>query len=230
MRRRWATKRSTAFAAPRLERSPATTTEVSRTIRRILTSHRMSYIMEYFHWARSSLPDGQELRPELSSGESFQGAEACVEFGGRQATLTVEHAQKIRGRTLALARVAFEAARNQVAVGVASVAHPWHNVVEAPHVSGSAAKAVKAGAAFALVNGFAELPGFHEVRGFEPRCTRPYRDPSGLHRVNGPRRQVRAVLARADSLDLLGQAHLDEMAGFVPFKHAQSPQLIEPAH
>src|SRR5260370_34101348 len=60
MRRRWATRRRTAFAAPRLERSPATTTEVSRTTRRIETSHRMSYIIGYFNWCDDSYRLGAE--------------------------------------------------------------------------------------------------------------------------------------------------------------------------
>src|SRR5260370_33798848 len=96
---------------------------------------------------------GWELRGELACGEIFQGAEARVEFGGRQAPQAVESAQKIRRGTVALARVAFETAGNQVAVGIASEAHAGHDVVEALHMSGSAAEAVKAGAAFAVVDG-----------------------------------------------------------------------------
>jgi len=34
----------------------------------------------------------------------------------------------------------------------------------------------------------------------------------------------------AEGADLLGQAHLHEVAGFAAFEQAQSPQLIEPAH
>src|SRR6266704_6313888 len=116
---------------------------------------------------------------ELAAGEVFQGAKAGVEFGGRQAALAVERAQKIRDRTVALARVAFETAGNQVAVGIPSQAHPWHDVVEALHVSGSAAKAVKASAAFAIVNGFAERPGFQEIRGFERQGRRLPGGPRG---------------------------------------------------
>jgi hypothetical protein len=50
--------------------------------------------------------------------EIFQGAETSVEFGGRQAPLALERAQKIPDRAVALARVAFETAGNQVAVGI----------------------------------------------------------------------------------------------------------------
>src|SRR6266571_5128024 len=160
-------------------------------------------------------------RGEFACGEIFQGAKTAVEFGGREAPQAVESAQKIRDRTVALARVAFDTAGNQVAVGIASQAHAWHDVVEALHVSGSAAKAVKAGAAFAIVNGFAERPGFQEIRGFESR---------GRRLSRGPRGQCRAVFAPAERADLLGQAHLRKMAGLAAFQHAQSPQLIEPAH
>src|SRR5437867_1660408 len=145
--------------------------------------------------------NGWECRAELACGEIFQGAEASVEFGRREAPLAVESAQKIRDRTVALARVAFDTAGNQVAVGIASEAHAWHDVVEAVHVSGSAAEAVKASAAFAIVNGFAERPGFQEIRGFERRGRRL---PGGLEG---------AISARAERADLLGQAHLHEMAG-----------------
>src|SRR5258708_39587114 len=62
---------------------------------------------------------GCQAGAELACGEIFQGAEAYVEFGGRQAPLAVERAQKIRRRTVTLARVAFDTAGNQVAVGIA---------------------------------------------------------------------------------------------------------------
>src|SRR6266571_5262380 len=148
-------------------------------------------------------------RAELACGEIFQGAKTAVEFGGRQAALAVESAQKIRGGTVALARVAFDTRGNQVAVGVASEAHAWHDVVEALHVGGSAAEAVKAGAAFAIVNGFAERPGFQEIRGFERRGSRLPGELEG------------ATFARAEGADLLGQAHLHEMAGLAAFEQAQ---------
>jgi hypothetical protein len=102
---------------------------------------------------------------ELSGGEIFQGAEARVEFGGGEAALAVERAQEIGSRMLALAEVAFHTAGNEVAVGVASEAHSGHDVVEALHISGSAAKAIKAGAAFAIMNGFAKRPSFQEIGG-----------------------------------------------------------------
>jgi len=120
---------------------------------------------------------GREHRAELAGGEIFQGSKPSVEFGGRQAPQAIENAQEIPGRTIALARVAFETAGNQVAVGIASEAYAWHNVVEPVHVSGSAAEAVKAGAAFAIVHGFAERPGFQEIRSFERRGRRLSRGP-----------------------------------------------------
>src|SRR6266571_3748541 len=82
---------------------------------------------------------------------------------------------------------------------------------------GSAAEAVKAGAAFAIVNGFAERPSTQEIRGFEGRGRRL---PGG---ARGSRGQCRAIFARAEGADLLGQAHLDEVAGFAAFEQAQRP-------
>src|SRR5215472_10555550 len=102
----------------------------------------------------------RKLRAELACCEIFQGAKAAVEFGGRQAALAIENTQKIRGGHVAFECVAFDAAGNQVAVGIASEARAWHDVVQALHVTGSAAEAVKAGAAFSIVNGFTERPGF----------------------------------------------------------------------
>src|SRR6266699_1848940 len=114
-------------------------------------------------------------RAEFACGEIFQGAEASVEFRGRQAPLAVESTQKIRDRTVALARIAFDTAGNQVAVGIASEPRAWHDVVEALHVGGSAAEAVKASAAFAIVNGLAECPSTQEIRGLKGRGRRLFR-------------------------------------------------------
>jgi hypothetical protein len=44
----------------------------------------------------------RQRRAELACGEVFQGAEASVELGGREAALAVEGAQKIGGGTVAL--------------------------------------------------------------------------------------------------------------------------------
>jgi hypothetical protein len=164
------------------------------------------------------------LRAALACGEIFQRAKPCVEFGGCKAALTVERAQKIRGGAVALARVAFDAAGNQVAIGIAPEAGAWHDVVEALHVRGGAAKAEEASAAFAIVNGFAERPGFQEIRGFEGRGRKLSRGPRGAHS------HWRTIFAQTDGVDILGQAHFDEMAGLAAFEQAQSAELIEPAH
>src|SRR5260370_36475906 len=79
--------------------------------------------------ARHVVPlHGREHRAELAGGEAFQSAKACVEVCGRQAPQAGEGAAEIPGGTVALARVAFETAGNQVAVGIASQARAWHDV------------------------------------------------------------------------------------------------------
>jgi len=134
--------------------------------------------------------------PQLACGESLQGAEARVELLRRQAPLTVERAQKIADRTVGFARVAFNTAGNQVAVGIAPEAYAGHDVVEALQFTGSPAKAVKASAAFAIVNGFAERPGFPEIFGFERRGRRLPRSPH--HPIAHLRDEWRAISAPAE--------------------------------
>ena len=110
-----------------------------------------------------------QRRAELAGGEVFHGAKACVEFASSQAPLALENAEKMRSRHVAFECVAFDTTGNQVAVGIASEAHAWHDVVDASRVRGSAAEAVKADAVFAIVNSFAERQATPEIRGFEGR-------------------------------------------------------------
>src|SRR5258708_16498954 len=56
---------------------------------------------------------GREHRAELACGEIFQGAEAAVEFGGRQAPEAVERTQKNPGWPGAPAPIAFATTRKQ---------------------------------------------------------------------------------------------------------------------
>src|SRR5579859_3512943 len=180
------------------------------------------------------LLDGRELGTELAAREIFQGAEAGVEFGGREAPLAVEIAEVIGGGMLTLAEVAFHTAGNQVAVGIFSRASAGHDVVEALQLGGSAAKAVKTRAAFAIVNGFAERPSTEEIGGLEGRgrgvlgsSGRAIEEvASGVWRATSKD----VTFGRAEGEDLLGQAHLDEVAGFAAFEQAQSAQLIEAAN
>jgi len=58
-------------------------------------------------------------RAKLACDEGLQGAQSRIEFRGREAPVAVESAQKVLGRLVTLARVAFDTAGNQVAVGMA---------------------------------------------------------------------------------------------------------------
>jgi hypothetical protein len=58
-------------------------------------------------------------RAEFAGGEGVEGAEAGGEFGGGEAALAVEAAEKIVGRLFSFPGVAFHAAGDQVAVGIA---------------------------------------------------------------------------------------------------------------
>ena len=70
-------------------------------------------------------------RAEFAGGEGVEGAEASSEFGGGQAALAIEPAEKIIGRLFSFLGVAFHAARDQVAVGIAPRPRPRHDGVQA---------------------------------------------------------------------------------------------------
>src|SRR5260370_15886480 len=97
----------------------------------------------------------EDGRGELAGSESVEGAETGVEFGGGQATLAVEPAEKIGGGTLAFERIAFEAGGNQVAIGVAPRPPAGHDVVQALDARVGAAQAIKTKAAFSGGGGLA---------------------------------------------------------------------------
>src|SRR5216683_7750947 len=97
-----------------------------------------------------------ERRAELASGEVFQGAEAGGEFGGVQLALAVEAAEKIAGGLFPFLRVAFDATRDQVAVGIAPHLHPRHDVVQTLDRGRGPAQTVEALAAFPRVDGLAQ--------------------------------------------------------------------------
>ena len=67
---------------------------------------------------------------EIAGGERVQGAQAGVEFGRGQAAQAKEAAQKIFGGRFSLLGVAFDAAGDEIAVGIAASAGPRDNMVE----------------------------------------------------------------------------------------------------
>ena len=65
-----------------------------------------------------------QRRTEFAGGEVVEGAKASGEFCGVQVALAVEAAEKIIGRLFSFLRIAFDAARDQVAVGIAPRPRP----------------------------------------------------------------------------------------------------------
>lgn len=140
---------------------------------------------------------------ELAGGEVVQGAEAFVEFGGGEAAVAVEGAEIVRGGTLFLCGVALHAAGDQVAIGIAAELDARDDVVEALHADGDAAQAIETLAAFSGVDGLAEGAGLHEVQFLEVgRAAHAAQGKAGGH------------CGAAKAANFLGQARLDEMAGF----------------
>ena len=127
--------------------------------------------------ARSGLPDflasvvfcillNGKLWSELACGQVLESAKACAEVLGGQAALAEELAQKISGREVSLARVAVQAAGNQVAVRIAPTRRLRHDVIQAVGPAGRPAQTVKARAPFAGVDGLAQAAGSQEIRFF----------------------------------------------------------------
>ena len=106
-------------------------------------------------------------RREFAGGEGVEATETGVEFGGGQAAVAEEPAEKIGGATFAFQRIAFEAAGNQVAVGVAARLSAGHDVIEDLDARVGAPQAVEAVPAFAKVDGLAQRAGLEEVELFE---------------------------------------------------------------
>jgi len=155
-------------------------------------------------------------RRELAGGEGVEGAEADVEFGGGQAALAIEPAEKIGGGTLAFERIVFEAGGNQVAIGVAPGPDAGHDVVEALDTRVGAAETIKTMAAFAEVDGLAEGAGLEEVEVFQVEGLRGAgRDGDGA-RHGGQ--------AGAKAANLIGQEHANDVAGFAATNEAERPE------
>src|SRR5712664_1561452 len=113
------------------------------------------------------LGDRSYGRAKLARGEGVEGAEADGEFGGGQAALAVEAAEKIVGGLFPFLGVAFHGARDQVAVGIASQVRPWHDVVQALHRWRGPAQTIEALAALARVDGLSQRLAVQKVRFLE---------------------------------------------------------------
>ena len=156
-------------------------------------------------------------RRELAGGEGVEGAQAGGKFGGGQATLAVEPAEKISGGSLPFLRVAVQTAGDEVAIGIAAEGHARHNVIEAANQGRKPAQAIETTSAFSHMDGVAQSPGLQEVQ-LEVDAPREGRggaagDPPGAAGTN-----------------FAGQPHLDHVAGFAAFDQAQSAVGDQTAH
>lgn len=152
---------------------------------------------------------GSQIRAEFAGGEALEGAEALAKFGRGQAVLSVEPAEKVRGGTLALPGIAFEAAGDEVAVGVALPLRLRHNMIEATPSAADAAQAVKAGAALASVDGLTQCRGFQEIDLFEAGLAREACEVADLR------------LPETGAANFFGEAHLDDVARLAAFEQLQ---------
>jgi len=162
-------------------------------------------------------------RGELAGGEGVEGAETVIEFGGGQAALAVEPAEKIGGGTLSFERIAFDAGGNQVAIAVASRLGTGHDMVEALDARVGAAQAIKTMAAFAEVDGLAQGAGLEEVEVFQVGGLRlAGRAADGDGTRHGGQAGTKAA-------NLVGQEHANDVAGFAATDEAERTEDDEAA-
>jgi hypothetical protein len=100
---------------------------------------------------------------ELAGGQIIEGAEAAGELIVAQAVLAIERSQKLFGGAFPLFRVAIQAARYEVAVGVAAGLRARHNVVDAPPFIRDGAQTIKAAAVLSGVDGLAQGPRSQKI-------------------------------------------------------------------
>ncbi len=154
---------------------------------------------------------------EAAGGEVVERMESANELGAGYTALTIERAQEVGGGALALAGVAFPAARDQVAVRVGTELGAGYDVIEALHLRADAAEAVKADAPFAGMDGLAELGGAHKIDFLEVAAVR---------RGNG---HACLGCASASAGNLFRQANVDHVARFAALDQPQGAVLYEPA-
>src|SRR5260370_8868079 len=166
----------------------------------------------------------EDGRGELAGSEGVQGAETGVEFGGGDAAFAVEPAEKMGGGTLSFERIAFEAGGNQVAIGVAPRLGAGHDVVEALDARVGAAQTIKTMPAFAEVYGLAQGAGLEEVQLFQvDRRVQA----GGGGRVCGA---AYGDCAGAKAANLIGQAHVNDVATFAATDEAERTDANKPAN
>jgi hypothetical protein len=174
-------------------------------------------------WGQSG---GGQGRGELAGGEGVEGAEAAGEFGGGQAALAIQQAEKIVGAALAFLRVAFQAAGDEVAVGIAPRLGAWEDVVETLHLRSEQAQTIEATAGLASMDGLAQGLGAQEVLRFEVD------NESGR---GAPALDVFGVVSQNEfqgmiGENLFGQADFDNLTRFAACDRAQSAVVGKPAH
>ena len=105
----------------------------------------------------------------------------------------------ISGGALPLPRVAFHAARNEVAVRIAPRLHAGHHMIQRACATGDPAQTIKAHASFARVDGLAQYTGMLEIQLVEGGAG------------GQPSRAACSYSVAARGRDLRRQPHLDHV-------------------
>jgi len=155
---------------------------------------------------------------ELAGGECFEGVQAGLVFGRGYAAQAIEAAQKIFGGSFSLQRVAFDAAGNEILVGIAPPAGKRDDMVEDAPTSDEPPQTIKAQAALARMNGLAPAAHLQEIHLLEVGPAGPLGEAGG-HRALG-----------RCGVYLVGQEDFDHVASQGAVDQAQGALGGETAH
>ena len=102
-------------------------------------------------------------RAEFAGGKGVESTETAAKLEGGQALFAVQRTEKVGCGAATLEGVTFDAAGDEVAVGIILKFDAGDDVVEAAHGGGEAATAIKTEAAFTVVDRIAQGATLQEV-------------------------------------------------------------------
>jgi hypothetical protein len=165
-------------------------------------------------------------RPQAEEAGACQtrgprGAQTLGQLPSGQAACAIEPSEEISRSLFPFLRVAFNAARNGVAIGIASLLRPRHNVVRALCVRGDPSHTVEAMSSFARVDRHPQRPVLQKIRLFDTN-----RRPAARALFLGGATTPASITHCASNL--VGWPHFHHVPRLAPLHQTQYPCAAEP--
>jgi len=155
-------------------------------------------------------------RTKSTGREGVRGAFAIGKLCSTHAALALHPSNKILPSAAPFQRVALHAARDEVAVRIILDLHTRHDMIQAAHKARQRLLAIETTPTFTRMDGPAQPPVFPEVQPLQVvHATRAWRMARYSPNTGGP--------------NLLGNAHLDQVARIPALHHPQRLMPLETA-